>query len=106
MGRIEDILGDTVSRIRSVCDPQKIILFGSYASGISTKDSDVDLMIVLSTDEQPHRRSLPILRALRGLPYPKDIVVKTPAEFERYRDVIGTIIYPAAHFGAVLYERP
>jgi predicted nucleotidyltransferase len=90
MGRIEDILGDAVARIRSVCDPQKIILFGSQSAGVPTGDSDIDLMVILPTDELPHRRSLPIRKALRGISLPKDIIVKTPA----------------AHFGTILYERP
>jgi len=36
---------------------------------------------------------------------PKDIIVVTPDEVERYRDVVGGIIYPALREGRVLYER-
>ena len=41
--------------------------------------------------------------ALRDLPIAKDIVVTTPDAFERRKEVTGTIEYPAAHEGAVLY---
>jgi hypothetical protein len=36
----------------------------------------------------------------------KDIIVVTPDEFERRKDIVGTVAYPAHHEGRVLYERP
>jgi hypothetical protein len=36
----------------------------------------------------------------------KDIVVVTPDEFERRKDIVGTISYPAHHEGRILHERP
>jgi hypothetical protein len=43
--------------------------------------------------------------ALEGIPIPIDLVVVTPEEVEKYRDVIGTIIREAVREGKVLYER-
>ena len=43
--------------------------------------------------------------ALEGIPIPIDLVVVTPEEVERYRDVMGTIIREAVREGKVLYER-
>jgi len=102
---IEVYLKEAVSRIIDKFNPEKIILFGSYAYGQPTADSDMDLMVIMHTDEKPHKRSVPLRRALKGIGIPKDIIVKTPEEFERFKDIIGTIIYPAAHQGKVLYER-
>jgi hypothetical protein len=42
--------------------------------------------------------------ALAGIGVPKDIILVTPDEVERYRDVVGTIIYPALREGRILYE--
>jgi uncharacterized protein len=44
--------------------------------------------------------------ALYDIPVPKDIILVTPEEVERQRDVIGTIIRPALREGKVLYVRP
>lgn len=102
---IETYLKIVVEKIKIHFNPEKIILFGSYAYGHPTVDSDVDLMIVMDTDIKPHKRAVPIRKILKGIAFPKDIIVKTPEEFERFKDIIGTIIYPAAHKGKVLYER-
>ncbi len=83
----------------------KTILFGSYAYGRPTVDSETDLMIVMDTDVRPHKRAVPIRKILKGIGIPKDIIVRTPEKFERFKDIIGTIIYPAAHKRKVLYER-
>lgn len=102
---IEVYLKEAVRRIIENFNPEKIILFGSYAYGQPTKDSDIDLMVIMDTDEKPHKRAVPIRKALKGIGIPKDIIVKTPEEFNRFKDIVGTIIYPAAHRGKVIYER-
>jgi predicted nucleotidyltransferase len=102
---IEPFISKAVKTIIDEFNPYRIILLGSYAYGTPTPDSDLDLLIVMDTDEKPHKRAVPVRKALKHLGIPKDIIVKTPEEFERYKDVIGTIIYPAAHKGRVLYER-
>ena len=103
--KIEAYLKIAVEKIKSNFNPEKIILFGSHAYGNPTVDSDVDLLIVMDTDAKPHKRAVPIRKILRDIGIPKDVIVKTPEEFERFKDIIGTIIYPAAHKGKVLYER-
>ena len=102
---IEGYLKEAVRKIVSEFNPEKIILFGSYAYGKPTPDSDLDLMVVMETKERPHKRAVALRKILKNLGVPKDIIVKTPDEFERFRDIIGTIVYPAAHKGRVLYER-
>lgn len=102
---IETYLKIAVEKIKNNFNPEKIILFGSHAYGNPTVDSDVDLLIVMDTDAKPHKRAVPIRKILRDIGIPKDVIVKTPEEFERFKDIIGTIIYPAAHKGKVLYER-
>ncbi|KJU81774.1 DNA polymerase subunit beta [Candidatus Magnetobacterium bavaricum] len=102
---IEVYLREVTRRIAATFDPERIILFGSYAYGIPTSDSDIDIMVIMQTSEMPHKRAVPIRRLLRDIGMPKDIVVRTPEEFERFKDIVGTVIYPAAHRGRVLYER-
>ena len=52
------------------------------------------------------RERLEIREILHGIGLAKDIVVATPEEVERERNLVGTIIRPAVHEGKVLYERP
>ena len=49
--------------------------------------------------------SATIARAMNGMGVAKDVIVATPEEVEKYRDVAGTIIYPAMREGKLLYER-
>jgi predicted nucleotidyltransferase len=102
---IESYLKNIVAKIINNFDPDKIILFGSYAYGHPTGDSDMDIMIVMDTDEKPHKRAVSVRKVLKGIGIPKDIIVKTPEEFERFKDIVGTIVYPAAHKGRIIYER-
>jgi len=101
----EPFLEKIVQRIISGFDPQKIMLFGSYAYGQPTPDSDLDLLIVMQTEEKPHKRAAPIRKLLKDIGIPKDIVVKTPEEFERFGNIVGNIVYPAAQRGKILYEK-
>jgi predicted nucleotidyltransferase len=102
---IESYLKNIVDKIINNFNPDKIILFGSYAYGHPNVDSDVDIMIVMDTDEKPHKRAVSVRKVLKGIGIPKDIIVKTPEEFERFKDIVGTIVYPAAHKGRIIYER-
>ena len=84
--------------------PQKIILFGSYANGIPTEESDLDLLIIKDSEFPSRLQNRKVRKILSGLRVPVDVIVKTPEEFQTYRDIIGTIIYPANKFGKVIYE--
>ena len=100
----QKILDEIVDRIRSVCEPDRVILFGSGATGTMTPDSDVDLLVVERQVEDWRQEALRIRSALTGLPFPFDVVVMTRERFEETRDVIGGLAWPAARHGKVLYE--
>ncbi len=104
MGVDEELLNEIVRRILTVARPDKIILFGSAATGQMTEDSDIDLLVV-EPDPRPsrHDRSYEISRALRGIPYPMDIIVMRTERFEGTKGLIGGIAYPANKYGRVLY---
>jgi predicted nucleotidyltransferase len=102
---IDTYLREAVAQIVDSVHPEMIILFGSHAYGKPDDGSDLDLLVVMDTDELPHRRAIPLRKLLRNLGVPKEIIVRTPEEFRRFRDVVGTVIYPAARYGRVLYER-
>jgi len=99
------LLKEMVRRIVEVAEPEKIILFGSYATGHAGRASDLDLMVVTRKGASKREMAIELYRALRDVGVAKDIVVVRPEAFERYRDIVGTVIYPAAHQGRILYER-
>ena len=85
--------------------PERIILFGSCARGEAGPDSDVDLLVVLPIEGSKREKQIEIRLALHDLNVPTDVIVSTPEEFAWRKDIVGTIEYPAAHDGRVLYER-
>ena len=65
--------------IAETYDPEKIILFGSYAYGNPGPVSDVDLLVVMDTQLTERQQRLEISRALHSRPFGIDIIVRTPA---------------------------
>ena len=102
---IQEKIDEMVRRIVKRVHPEKIILFGSYARGSATIDSDADILVVMPVKGSKRKRATDIDLALVGVDLPVDIIVVTPEELEQNRNQIGTIIYPALREGRVLYER-
>jgi predicted nucleotidyltransferase len=92
-------------RIAHELQPERIILFGSYAYGHPTPDSDVDLMVILNTDLPPLHRYLLVSRLLDPRPFPVDILVKTPGEIEKGLASGDSLLRQIIEQGVVLYER-
>ncbi len=98
------LIEEIVRRVLSVTSPERIILFGSAATGTMTPDSDMDLLIVEPDPKTPRRESVEVGDALRGLGVPFDVLVISTEWFEASKDVIGGIAYPAHRYGKVIYE--
>ena len=99
------LLDDLVRRIAERFSPDKIILFGSRARGDAERDSDTDLLVLFSEVADPNKRAAEIYASLAGSSRPMDIFVSTTSRFERYRNVMNTVYWPASREGKVLYER-
>jgi len=97
-------LDEIKRRITENLNPNKIILFGSYATGTPTEASDIDLLIVKDSNLPTHIENRKVRKMLSDLKIPVDVIVKSIKEFEIYKEIIGTIIYSANKFGKVIYE--
>ena len=99
----QKILDQIVAQIVDVAQPEKIILFGSYARGDANEDSDFDLLIIEREVTARRKESVRIRRALRPLRVPVDILVYSRDEVKRYGNIMGTVLYPALREGKVIY---
>jgi uncharacterized protein len=99
----QKLIEEIVGRILAVTPVERIIIFGSAATGTMTRDSDIDLLVLKSAPDNPRRESVRVRRALRALGYPFDIMVMDTNRFEESKGVIGGIAFPANKYGKVIY---
>ena len=100
-------LPPAIERLVSELKPEKIILFGSYAYGVPTPDSDVDLLIVMKTRAKIVDRYVTVSNILYPRQFPVDIIVKTPKEIREEEKKLGNFfLREIMTKGKVLYERP
>ena len=100
----EELLQEIVRRILTVVSPDRVILFGSAATGRMFEHSDIDLLILEESPGNRRRESVRVLDTLRGLGFAFDVIVMATEWFEESKAVIGGIAYPANKYGKVIYE--
>jgi len=83
--------------------PTKIILFGSYAYGSPTDESDVDLLVIMKTRLHPPEQAVIIRQAL-DCPFPMDLLVRTPEQIEERLRWGDCFVQEVVSRGQVLYE--
>ncbi|MDP3915002.1 MAG: nucleotidyltransferase domain-containing protein [Bacteroidota bacterium] len=90
----EIVKNQIISNLR-ILDPEKVILFGSYAYGIPTEDSDIDLYIVTKNPNIPETFAEKIklkvqisdlLNPIRDR-FPLDIIVHTLPMYLRFMEL-------------------
>ena len=96
--KIADKIAETLS-------PEKIILFGSYAYGDVTSDSDIDLLVILKTDLKSAERQRLISKIIYPRSAPMDIIVKTPEEIIKSKNRVDPFINEVLEKGKELYAR-
>jgi predicted nucleotidyltransferase len=84
---------------------ERVILFGSYARGDATEQSDVDLMIIAKSNLPRFKRSRELYKLLRPHPFAMDIVVYTPHEVEKGKKTKVSFVSTVLKEGKTLYVR-
>lgn len=94
-----------VQRLANALHPNQIILFGSYAWGTPTTDSDIDLCLVFN-ELAGNRRDLSIkaMGIVADLEFPKDILIKTRADLDYYGPALSSLESQIQRKGKVLYD--
>jgi len=100
----QQTLQDVTRRIVRVAKPSRLLLFGSAASGRMTKDSDLDILVVVQGPVHRRRMAQEIYRSLRGVGVAVDVVIATEEDIQNYGRRTGTILEPALREGRVIYE--
>lgn len=105
----EDTINKAVEYIKEKISPDKIYLFGSYAKGTQTKDSDMDFFIIKDTN-LPRPKRAALLYSLDkskkiGSFIGMDFIVYTPKEYEERRSEKNSIVGEVVRNGKLLYER-
>jgi predicted nucleotidyltransferase len=98
------LLPGVVARIAAALRPEQIVLFGSYAYGAPSPDSDVDLLVIMRTEASQRDRYLAVTRLLRPRPFPVDIIVRTPEEVQKAIRERDPFICDILEHGEVLYD--
>lgn len=97
---IEEIARQIVERF----DPERIILFGSYAYGKPHRESDIDLLVVMETPLKETEQAIRICQAIL-YQYALDLLVRTPETLQRRIALGDRFLQKTARQGRVLYER-
>lgn len=93
------------NKLKESYNPEKIILFGSYAWGLPDEDSDIDILVIKDTEETPHRRNVTARKLVSSLRkgYGLDILVITPQELKSRLEIDDQFLQEIISRGEVLY---
>jgi uncharacterized protein len=101
----EKSIFDLRDRIASEFQPQRIVMFGSYANGTQAEHSDLDLLIIMRYVGSGLNKAVEILNRVKPR-IPVDLIVKTPEEIEERIRKNDFFLAEIIHSGRVLYEAP
>src|SRR4030095_154977 len=101
----EALLADITQRIVKKFQPYKVVLFGSYAYGTPDLDSDVDLLVVIDSDEPMGQRMRRVTEMAKVRFLPMDIIVRTPAELAERLAMGDFFLAEILEKDKVLYRR-
>ena len=102
---LEMVLNRAVVKIVHYCDPERIILFGSFSKGLDRNNSDIDLSVITETRQSLETRAMEWRAILHDILIPFDIIMLTPNEFEYGRYKKYSFVYCALKNGKILYEK-
>ena len=101
---IEEVKRQIVLAIKPL-NPEKIILFGSYAYGTPTEDSDLDICVVEKEFESKWKEKARVRKLLSGIKVGKDILVPRLDEFDFYKNEINSVYYDVDTKGELLWQK-
>lgn len=94
-----------IDKIAKRMEPEKIIIFGSYAKGTATARSDLDLLVIKDTHLPMRQRNAEVQSFLANLLIKVDVHIYTPEEVEEFGMELYSFIHSVMKTGRVVYEQ-
>lgn len=104
MGK-EELIQTIVGRIKKDYQPEKILLFGSYALGREKPESDIDIMVIKDTKESFFRRLKRVALLCKDIDEAIDFLVYTPHEYDLMVSRYNPFFESIRNQSRVLYEK-
>lgn len=105
----QELIQAIVCVVARESSPQAVVVFGSYATGNAGPDSDIDILVIkarpFGPDDDRRQEMIRLWRALARFPVPKDILVVSRQEVERWKNLRNHIIARALREGIVVYGK-
>lgn len=100
-----DSIRQLAAQIVQEFHPERVVLFGSYAYGTPTTDSDVDLLVVMPCEGKETRKAIEILHTVNPK-IPVDLLVRTPEHLQQRLAWNDFFLQEVMEKGQILYEAP
>jgi predicted nucleotidyltransferase len=98
----ERVIAEAARRLAAAAPGARVILFGSHARGEAALHSDLDFLVVEPEVDDDGGEAVRLMRVLRDLRVPADVIVVSERYAEDWRDVRGTLVHAALSQGRVL----
>ncbi len=102
---INKYLEDIKNKVIPEISPEKIYLFGSYATNHYDSESDIDLFFVVNNNDSLRKTQRKISSLLKDRLIPIDIIVYSQEKMESHKNIIGTLPYRIKQEGELIYEK-
>ena len=101
------IMKQIVAFITSKLSPERIILFGSYARGDNTENSDIDILIIIKNLENERKITGTLYKELlkENISIPIDFIAIDYDKYNKLKDEIGYIYKTIEQEGQILYGK-
>lgn len=100
----EQPFSEICRRLVDTYHPKRLTLFGSRVWGTPDQDSDLDILVeVDETDEPTWKQPRKGYKALFGIGFPCDILVRTSEEIARERELPATLVHKIVTDGQVIH---
>jgi predicted nucleotidyltransferase len=102
--KAQPVIAEATRRLVEEFHPEQVWLFGSYAWGDPTEDSDLDLLMLVRDEKQTSIQHLrQARRCLRLIDMAKDVLIQSTASFDRYKGVRSSMSHKIAEEGLLVY---
>jgi uncharacterized protein len=98
----EAVIREAGRRLHDAAPSAQVILFGSHARTDASHHSDLDFLVVEPEVQNVADESVRLMRALRDMRIPVDVIVVSKSYADEWRDVRGTVVHAAMAEGRVL----